>query len=66
MPMDVTELPMMTEVSAVAPLKAHCARKSAGQPVDSFDEWGGGQDERTSPMDVTESPTVAEVSAVAW
>ena len=39
--------------------------KRAGQPTGSFDEWGGGQEERTSPMDVTESGIVTEVSAVS-
>jgi hypothetical protein len=62
--MDVTESPMVAEVSAAAYAKAACARKSAGQPAGSLDEWGGGREERTSPMDVTESPMVAEVSAV--
>ena len=60
MPMDVTESPMVAEVSAVAE-KAPCARNSAGQPAGSLDEWGGGREERTSPMDVTESPMVTEV-----
>ena len=63
--MDVTESPMVAEVSAVLPLKTLCAQNSTSQPVGSLDEWGGGQEERTPPMDVTESPMVAEVSAVA-
>ena len=63
--MDVTESPMVTEVSAVSE-KAFCARNSAGQPTGSLDEWGGEREERTSPMYVTESPMVTEVSAVAW
>ena len=58
--MYLTESPMVTEVSAVS-RKAYCARNSAGQPVGSLDEWGGGREERTSPMDVTELPMVAEV-----
>ena len=59
--MDVTESPMVTEVSAVF-RKAYCARNSAGQPTGSLDEWGGGQEERTPPMDVTESPMVTDLS----
>ena len=61
--MDVTKSGMVTDVSAVS-AKAACARNSAGQPVGSLDEWGGGREERTSPMDVTESGIVTEVSAV--
>ena len=63
--MDVTESPMVTEVSAVATLKANCARNSVGQPTGSLDEWGGGREERTQSIDVTESGMVTEVSAVA-
>ena len=61
-PMDVTESPMVTEVSAVL-LKVYCARNSAGQSTGSFDELGGEREERTVSMDVTELPMVAEVSA---
>ena len=60
--MDVTESPMVTEVSRVS-AKAACARNSAGQPVGSLDEWGGEREERTSPMDVTESEIVTDLSA---
>ncbi len=62
--MDVTELPMVTEVSAVL-RKAFCARNSAGQPTVSLDEWGGGREKRTGPMDSTEPGMVTEVSAVS-
>ena len=62
-PMDVTESPMVTEVS-VEIEKAFCARNSAGQPTGSLDEWGGWREERTPSMDLTESEMVTEVSAV--
>ena len=42
-PMDVTESPMVTEVSAVHEEKACCARNCAGEPAGSLDEWGGGE-----------------------
>jgi hypothetical protein len=61
--MDVTESPMVAEVSAVASSKACCTRNSAGQPASSLDEWRGGREGRTSPMDMTVSGMVAEVSA---
>ena len=43
MPMDSTESGMVTEVRPVLE-KASCARNSAGQPVGSLDEGGGGQE----------------------
>ena len=55
--MDSTESGMVTEVRPVS-RKADCARKSAGQPAGSLDEWGGGREERTWPMDSTESGMV--------
>ena len=59
--MDVTESGIVTEVSAVS-RTASCARNSAGQPVGSLDEWGGGREERTLPMYLTELGMVTEVS----
>ena len=61
--MELTESGVVAEVRAV-PLKAYCARNSAGQPVGSLDEWGGWREVRTMPMDSTESGMVTEVSAV--
>ena len=61
--MYVTESGIVTEVSAVS-RKAFCARKSAGQPAASLDEWGWGQEERTTSMNMTESGIVTEVSAL--
>ena len=60
-PMNVTESPMVTEVSAVS-RKAFCARNSAGQPVGSLDEWGGGREERTLPMNSTLSGILTDES----
>ena len=42
MPMDETESPKVTEVSAAEARTAFCARNSAGQLAGSLDEWDGG------------------------